>query len=121
MPAQYAGDRICRADVQDLLRRVQVREDAGFSQRFPQQMPCRVTVMLRDGRRLVKDKDDYEGFHSRPTTWDTMTAKFNGLSAPYTDAPQRRAIVDAVAHLEDVPAVELMRLLAQVANAVGTE
>jgi 2-methylcitrate dehydratase len=110
-PAQYQRDRIVRDDVQDLLRRVRVRPDEDYSRRFPDEMPCRVTVVLKDGRELTKEKSDYEGFHTRPMAWDTVVAKFETLSAAHTSAQQRHEIVDAVADLESTSARELMTLL----------
>ena len=114
MPEQYYPERIQRTDVQALLRRIHVREDEAFSRRFPEEMPCRLTVTLLHGRRLVKEKQDYEGFHSRPTTWPTCVKKFERLGAPYAEAKQRSEIAAAVENLEDVQATELMRLLANI-------
>ncbi|NJD68429.1 MAG: 2-methylcitrate dehydratase [Candidatus Methylomirabilota bacterium] len=114
MPEQYRSERIRREDVQALLRKVSVRPSDVYSQYFPDRMPCRLTVLLADGRTLVKEKLDYEGFHTRPTTWETVVQKFERLSAPYSDVSLRRAIVDAVADIESLRISDLMRLLGQV-------
>jgi 2-methylcitrate dehydratase len=114
MPEQYAPERIRRGDVQALLRRVMVRPDPAYSRRFPAEHACRVTLVLRDGRRLAREKSDYEGFHARPMSWETVVRKFERLSAPYADGEQRRLLVDAMAHLEDLTSTELARLLAVV-------
>src|SRR5207249_407699 len=66
MPEQYRPERIQRPDVQALLRKIAVRPLAAFSDRFPDEMPCRITVFLSDGRTLVKEKRYYEGSSSRP-------------------------------------------------------
>lgn len=113
-PAQYEEERIHRDDVQALLRRVVVRPEVAFTRRFPEEMPCRLTVTLQDGRTLTKEKADYEGFVSRPMTWETIVEKFERLSRPYTSEGLRARIVAAVAEIEDAPAAELMALLAQV-------
>jgi 2-methylcitrate dehydratase len=113
-PAQYHPARIMRGDVQSLMRQVVVRPSPGYSARFPDEMPCRLTLVLRDGRQLVVEKRDYEGFHTRPMGWDTVVDKFERLSAPYTTAPLRQKIVQAVADLETTPVRELMELLARV-------
>jgi 2-methylcitrate dehydratase len=76
-------------------------------------MPCRITVFLSDGRVLVKEKRDYEGFYSRPMQWEDEVRKFERLSAPYTDAALRRDIVGAVADLETISTTDLTRLLAR--------
>src|SRR5262249_35431873 len=97
-----------------LLRKVSVRPLAAFSHRFPDEMPCRITVSLADGRRLVKEKQDYEGFHSRPMPWDDAVRKFERLSEAGCDAALRRDIIGAVAHLQTISVADLTRLLARV-------
>jgi 2-methylcitrate dehydratase len=52
MPAQYEPDRILRDDVQQLLRRVSVTANPWYSRLFPEEMPCRIRVVLGDGRTL---------------------------------------------------------------------
>ncbi|MER3486457.1 MAG: 2-methylcitrate dehydratase, partial [Chloroflexota bacterium] len=114
MPEQYLPERILRDDVQRLLRRVVVRPQAEFSRRFPAEMPCRVTLWLKDGRQLVREQADYEGFHTRPMPWETIVAKFERLSAPYTDPALRDELIAAVQNLEDLQAPDLTALLARV-------
>lgn len=114
MPEQYRTERIRRADVQELLRRIQISPNPSYSERFPQEMPCRVRVSLRDGRMLVKEIRDYPGFFSQPFSWDAAYRKFETLAVPYTAEALRRSIADAVANLEDISVAELTRLLASV-------
>jgi len=111
MPEQYRQERIGRKDVQDLLRKIRVRPSEAYSQRFPKEMPCRLTLTLNDGRIFVKEKSDYEGFLTRPMQWETVVKKFEQLSAPYASSPLRQQMVDAVAHLERIQISELMGLL----------
>jgi 2-methylcitrate dehydratase len=114
LPEQYAPARIARDDVQALLRGVVVRPIDAYSRRFPAQMPCRVTIRLRDGRRLVREKEDYEGFVTRPMRWEMVVGKFDRLAAAHADAGLRREIVDAVGRLEGVRVAELLQLLSRV-------
>ncbi len=62
MPEQYQTGRIRRPDVQEMLRRVVVSPNPSYSQRFPNEMPCRITISLRDGRKFAKEMRDYPGF-----------------------------------------------------------
>jgi 2-methylcitrate dehydratase len=112
-PAQYLPERIVRADVQNLLRRVSIRPDEALSQRFPAEMPCRIQISLTDGRTLSIEKRDYQGFYTRPMSWEQAVAKFERLAAPYTDAAQRAAIIETVAHLEIKEIAELTTWLAK--------
>jgi 2-methylcitrate dehydratase len=119
MPDQYRPERIVREDVQRLLRKVVVRPKEGYSRRFPQEMPCRIVVHLRGGRVVEKEKRDYEGFHTRPMSWEVVTRKFDTLSAPYAGAPLRMEIVAAVRSLEDRKVADLVKLLASIPGKKG--
>jgi len=114
MPAQYELKRILSEDVQSLLRRISIAANPAYSQRFPEEMPCRIQVILRDGQTLLKESRDYPGFLSQPMTWEMARNKFESLAAPYTTDEQRKAITNAVADLENVRVRDLMRLLASV-------
>jgi 2-methylcitrate dehydratase len=113
MPEQYLPERIRREDVQNLLRRVTVRPDPGLSRRFPHEMPCRLVIRLRDGTPFIKEKSDYEGFHTRPMSWDTALRKFDRLSESYATPVLRSQIADAVARLDMIPVRDLLGLMAQ--------
>ena len=114
MPEQYRAVRIRGDDVQALLRRVTVRSDEGFSQRFPAAMPCRVRVILRNGRAFTAELADYPGFLTRGRTWDAAREKFERLAAPYTTPVLRDRIAGTVAELERLPVAELTTLLAAI-------
>jgi 2-methylcitrate dehydratase len=110
-PAQYSPERIVREDVQSLLRRVTILPDEALSKRFPDQMPCRITITLKDGRALRVEKQDYEGFYTRPMSWEKAAAKFELLAAPFIEATRRAAIVETVANLETKDVAQLTGLL----------
>jgi 2-methylcitrate dehydratase len=111
MPAQYEPERILREDVQSLLRRVSVTANPAYSQRFPEEMPCQIRIVLRDGRSLVKESRDYPGFVTQPMSWEMACNKLNRLSAPYATDGERKSITKAVADLESIRVRDLMRLL----------
>ena len=100
-----------RQDVQDLLRRVTIEPNQALSNRFPAEMPCRITIRLKNGQTLSIEKQDYEGFYTRPMSWDRVVGKFERLAAPYSNEAQRAAIVETVAHLESKEVVQLTELL----------
>ncbi|MHB8596563.1 MAG: MmgE/PrpD family protein [Ktedonobacteraceae bacterium] len=110
-PAQYMPERIVREDVQSLLRKVTIQPDEAMSERFPAEMPCRITITLKDSQVLSIEKQDYEGFYTRPMSWEKAVAKFERLTSPYTGAEQRDSIVETVAHLESKEVAQLTELL----------
>ena len=113
-PAQYAPERISADDVQGLLRKVGVRPAGDLSERFPREMPCRIRVSLRGGRTFEREKRDYEGFSTRPISWERALEKFERLATPYADGKLRGSIAFAVRHVEDVEVRELAGLLGKV-------
>ena len=114
MPEQYQPDRVGGRDVQSLLRKVVIKPSADYSRRFPDEMPCRITLTLCDGRRVVREKRDYEGFRTRPMSWETAVEKFEKLVAPHTDRSLCQGVIDAVSHLEYIQVSELTELLGKV-------
>jgi 2-methylcitrate dehydratase len=106
LPAQYRRERIAGDDVQDLLHRVEVRPDEELSERFPEEHSARIRVHLRDGRALEREQSDYEGFTTRPMSWDTVAAKFDDLTCG-----RGGQLKQAVAELEELETTDLTRLL----------
>lgn len=111
MPAQYESERIRRSDVQSLLRKVTVVPEPGYSKRFPDEHCCRLTVTLADGRFFTKEKTDYEGFHTRPMSWERVAGKFAVLAEKALSPSRRNEIVDAVKRLDGIAVRDLTSLL----------
>jgi len=111
-PEQFADDRVARSDVQQLLKRVWVRQRDDLSARYPDEMPCRVHVVLRDGRELHGESSDYRGFwRTRPLEWDQAHEKYERLSRGQMDAALLRDIAQAVQSLDAIQVSELTDLL----------
>ncbi len=113
LPAQYAPDRIQSDDIQALLHRFIVRPSSEYTNRFPDEVCTTVKVTLADGRSVSIDKTDYEGFRTRPMTWDTVIDKFNGLTAPFVSERVSRLIVDAVRNIEHMRVRDFTAILAR--------
>jgi 2-methylcitrate dehydratase len=114
LPEQYRPERIQRNDVQSLLKKIEVRPSGQYSSRFPEEMPSRLRIHMKDDRVLEIEKKDYEGFHTRPMSWQTVFEKLEQLAEPYTSRDLRRRIFDTVQDLENHSLRDLTALLAQV-------
>lgn len=117
LPPQYELDRVQRDDVQRLLKKVAVRPNEVYSTAFPEQHGCKVEITLDDGQCFRREKQDYEGFHTNPMSWEAVQSKFEGLSARYADADLRRALVDAVANLDQISVAQFVGLLRKVGES----
>jgi 2-methylcitrate dehydratase len=114
MPAQFTPERIQRADVQTLLKRVSVRPNQEYTEVYPQQMPAKITVRLQDGTTYEHEVQDYLGMPSHPFTWEDEVEKFDRLVAGRADATLSREIKEAVHTLESIQVKDLMELLSRV-------
>lgn len=111
-PEQLTDERVNRSDVQELMKRVWVRQREELSVRYPDEMPCGVKIVLRDGREIQKEKNDYRGFwRTRPLDWNGELEKFERLARNEVDASLMREIPHAVESLDTIPVSELTQLL----------
>jgi 2-methylcitrate dehydratase len=116
-PKQYTLERITSRDVQTLLQKINVKPDKDYSSKFPNAMPCDILVHTKDGRTLSERTDDYEGFFTRPMSWDKALEKFQMLfssSAHLKSTNLRSDIPKAIADLENRKTKELTQLLQRV-------
>lgn len=110
-PNQYRPDRIVKEDIQTLLQKVEVRENPELSKRFPDEMACEISVYLKDGSRFFTSKRDYQGFHTRPASWEVVIEKFKQLSRPYADETTLNHLIEIVQNLENYKIKDLMKVL----------
>jgi 2-methylcitrate dehydratase len=120
MPAQFEPDRIIRADVQQLLKKVSVRPDHEFTELYPAKMPAKITVRLQDGTVIEHEVQDFPGMPSDPFTWEDSVEKFDRLVAGCADESVIGEIKDAVRLLESVQVKDLMLLLGRVTSGKRT-
>ena len=111
LPEQYDSERILKDDVQSMLKRFTVRPKAEFTERFPAEMCSDIKISLKNGSVHTITKTDYEGFSTRPMSWETVIAKFEGLTKDHTSKRSREVIVHAVQNLETMSSREFAAIL----------
>src|ERR1700753_2280044 len=117
-PEQLETQRVRRADVRDLLARVDVRPAADLTAAYPERTQARVQITLKDGREFHRAQSDFEGSPTRPMPWDRVVEKFHWLAEPFADDALRAQIIDAVHRLDDISVAELTALLGAVSPSV---
>jgi 2-methylcitrate dehydratase len=123
-PEQFTNDRINRADVQDLLKKVSVTTKfpvhkpvvvAGlldpYTQAYPDKMKTKVEIDLRGGKILSCEKSDYPGFFTTPLSWEDVTKKFKKLSDGMISGDDQAKIIELVNDLENRDMTELLELV----------
>ncbi|MCO6497282.1 MAG: MmgE/PrpD family protein [Chitinophagaceae bacterium] len=114
MPQQYLPERIVKDDVQALLQKVEVHEKKEYSDRFPNEMPCDITITLKDGQTFSIEKKDYEGFVTRPASWEVIEEKFRNLSGSRIDKSLQDKIIEMVKNIENYEIRDLMHVLGMI-------
>jgi 2-methylcitrate dehydratase len=114
MPAQFEPDRIARADVQQLLKKVSVRPDNDYTDQYPARMPAKIAVRLQDGTMIEHEVQDFPGLASDPFTWQDAVDKFDRLAAGRVEETLSGEIKDAVRSLDNIQIADLMQLLVRV-------
>jgi 2-methylcitrate dehydratase len=111
-PAQFTAERLNDPLILDLMARTTVVEDRAFSALYPEAVPGRVTLILDDGTKLVREIGDPPGHARKPLTDDQLRTKFHALVDPVLGQERAELIHARVAGLESDPAPhEVLRLL----------
>jgi len=99
-PAQYEQERILQKDVQSLLQKITIQPNDDYTKRFPDEMPTKISITTKDGKTLVLEKNDYEGFFTKPMSFDAALKKFHMLSDPHASKEYCQKIADAIFNIE---------------------
>lgn len=99
-PDEIAGG-LTDARTRALTERVEAREHADFSERFPAQRLARVTITLDNGTVLASEDTQPYGIPDDPLERDAIVDKFHRYTDGLIDAGRRRAIVSAVMALHE--------------------
>ncbi|MCI0642608.1 MAG: MmgE/PrpD family protein [Gemmataceae bacterium] len=100
--AQFEPERFLDPALLDLVAKVKVHRDAGLSARYPNGIPNRLTITLRDGRQLQKEVEFPRGHAHNPMTDAEVEHKFRTLVEPRYGKERVGKILKACWELENV-------------------
>jgi 2-methylcitrate dehydratase len=110
-----------RADVQALLRRIDVRPASDLTARFPTEHACRLRIRLVGGLTLAAEKSDYHGFTTRPMSWDDARQKFELLAARAVEPGLAAELAETVLELDKLETRDLTTILARAGARATTK
>jgi len=123
-PEQLEEKRIHGADIQQLLKKVNVNTKlhlhkpvkiAGFldpyTEAYPDKLMGEVRIRMKSGEEYSLEKEDYYGFHTRPMAWADVKKKFKRLSKDNTDKELQQEIIDVISHLQKQKVKDLIKLI----------
>lgn len=111
LPQQYFEERIKRSDVQLLMKKIKIRSLKEFSEVFPNEMPSRVMIILKNRKEFALTKRDYEGFHTHPMNWNSVGNKFVNLTHHLLQKEVQAEIIEFIKDFERRSVSQLMDLL----------
>lgn len=123
-PEQFEPERIERTDVQSLLQKVNVHTKfpihkpvkiAGlldpYTEAYPDKLKAKVEIQLYNGKKLISEKEDFPGFHTRPYGWEETIEKFKHLCKGVIPPSHQTEIINCVQDLENRNMNSLIDLL----------
>jgi len=94
---------------------VDVEADREYSERFPDEMACRIELETNNGNVFYAEKQDYKGFKTNPASWDVLMEKYNNLTRNI-DRDWAKQIATTIKNIENVNITDLTSLLEQINN-----
>ena len=108
----FAPDLFGDPRILAFMRKIKVSEDPALTARVGAAVPTRVTAILDDGRRVVREVDYAPGFAERPMTRADVEKKFRGNVGKRWPKERTDAVLDALWKLDQATdASALLRLL----------
>jgi 2-methylcitrate dehydratase len=105
----YAQDKISDPRIRAFMRKITVNEDPALTARTgPSTVPTRLTAILADGSRIVREVDDVPGFVGRPMGRADIERKFRsniGKRWPRERTDAVLAALWALDHTDDLSAL----------------
>ncbi|MBI4469483.1 MAG: MmgE/PrpD family protein [Acidobacteria bacterium] len=99
---QFLPDRLRDVRIHRLMQKVAAMPEPAFETRFPAEQPCRVELLLNDGRTLVKQRDYPKGDPRDPPTERDMELKLASLAEGVITRERQARMVQVVARLESL-------------------
>jgi 2-methylcitrate dehydratase PrpD len=110
--AEVVDDFVQRPDVRALMKKVRIATIPGVGDDRPSTPPAdRITVTLRDGRRLQRKLDHPRGHPQRPLGGEELWIKFSDCVGEAMPAPSARSLFDRLQALDKLEAVSELALV----------
>ncbi|MEM0441405.1 MAG: MmgE/PrpD family protein [Candidatus Caldarchaeum sp.] len=105
--------RIASSDVAEFMKRIEIVEDPVLTQRYPEELVNRVTLMLKNGETVSVEEAIPRGHYKNPMSDEEIEAKFHRLASKRIDEGRRKEIVQKVRSLDKLNQVaELVEVVA---------
>lgn len=101
--SEFSGEALHNSEIMRIARATDVVSSQKYSERYPQRWGCQVSVVCKDGTKLVCSVDDMSGSASVPLSPEQEHSKFTGLAEPLFGAEKAEALYQEITGLERLP------------------
>lgn len=99
--AIFAPERFHDPRTLDLMKKITITEDSEFNSRYPNSLPCRMTITLKNGEQTSAEITNPIGHHDRPMNDEQMVEKFRGLAGRKLSPAQVQNALDRVWNIDN--------------------
>jgi 2-methylcitrate dehydratase len=99
--AIFSPERYRDVRTLELMKKITVTEDAEFNRRYPNALPCRMTITLKNGEQKTAEIANPIGHHDRPMSDAQLIEKFRGLAGRKLPPARQDAILDRVWRIDE--------------------
>lgn len=101
-PGDFTVERLADGDLRQLMTKIKIEDDPDLTAAYPRKWPARVTIALKDGRRLAAANEYPKGEPENPLSEREVIEKFKGLTGEALSPAQAAAIIERTLGLESM-------------------
>ena len=101
----FTDEALQAPNIKALMPRITVAEDPALTMAHPEQVPCRMTVTLKDGSKHVHELPYPKGHAKSPMNVDEVYNKFRRLYEIYGNTTQADKVIDTVNSLDGLKTI----------------
>ena len=98
--AAFSEEHLRDPRIRELIDKIEIREDPELTRRFPNEMPCRIEIKLKNGEIKVGSADNPRGHDKNPMTDAEISVKFRMLAHRVMPSAQAERLLAAAWQLE---------------------
>jgi 2-methylcitrate dehydratase PrpD len=98
----FGDEAVANAQIQSLCQRVQMSENPAYTAQYPQRQLCDVTVVLRNGQKLVGRSETMKGEPSNPHSVAELEQKYRELATPIWGEALASKVLEDCMRLEKI-------------------
>lgn len=103
--AAFAPDALVHPDIQALMQKVTVSEDAELAAAYPKKRMAKLLISLKDGRRIHHFQETRKGDPEDPLSDEELIAKYDELAGSVLSEQQLSVLRQTILHTNELPGI----------------